>query len=280
MHPKFLINQLYKYTRLQDSFNVNFLALIGGQPKILNLKEALQAYINYRKIVITNRTKFELKKAKERQEIVQGLLIALKNIDFVSSDTVFHPNDRIYINLVLENNGATGTASSIKASLTSLDPLVDIPVTIISYENIPAGGSSVSNDSYSIKILKDCPGDTIIPIVVNISSYESICWIDTIYITVHEPPEPENIFNAHELVTRIYPNPADNMLNIEISNTGKQELEIEIITVTGQVIYRKEYRNTGEHFTAQFDLSGFADGIYLVKIKQANSVYVGKVIRR
>jgi DNA gyrase subunit A len=79
----FVINSLYKYTRLQDSFNVNFLALVGGQPRILNLRNVLEEYVKYRKIIITNRTKFELKKSKERIEIVDGLIIALKNIDAV-----------------------------------------------------------------------------------------------------------------------------------------------------------------------------------------------------
>ena len=82
-NSKYVINSLYKYTRLQDSFNVNFLALVNGQPKILNLKDVMTEYVNYRKKIITNRSKFELKKAKERQEIVEGLLIALKNIDDV-----------------------------------------------------------------------------------------------------------------------------------------------------------------------------------------------------
>ncbi len=81
--PDFVINSLYKYTRLQDSFNVNFLALVNGQPKILNIKQVLEEYVKYRKVIITNRTKFELKKARERLEIVDGLLIALKNIDAV-----------------------------------------------------------------------------------------------------------------------------------------------------------------------------------------------------
>jgi len=82
-NSKFVTNALYKYTRLQDSFNVNFLALVGGQPKVLGLKDAIKEHVNYRKLIITNRTKFELKKAKERLEIVGGLLIALKNIDDV-----------------------------------------------------------------------------------------------------------------------------------------------------------------------------------------------------
>ncbi|MEK6842184.1 MAG: DNA topoisomerase (ATP-hydrolyzing) [Nanoarchaeota archaeon] len=82
-NSKFVINALHKYTRLQDSFNVNFLALVDGQPKILNIKDAIAEYIKYRKKIITDRTKYDLKKAKERQEIVSGLLIALKNIDAV-----------------------------------------------------------------------------------------------------------------------------------------------------------------------------------------------------
>lgn len=82
-NPKFITNALYKYTRLQDSFNVNFLALHNNQPKVMNLKEVLDAYVSYRKRIITNRTKYELRKAKERQEIVEGLLIALKDIDGV-----------------------------------------------------------------------------------------------------------------------------------------------------------------------------------------------------
>jgi DNA gyrase subunit A len=80
-NPKFIINSLYKYTRLQDSFNINFLALVKGQPRLLNLKQVLEEYVNYRKEIITKRTKYELRKAKERKEIVEGLLIALKNID-------------------------------------------------------------------------------------------------------------------------------------------------------------------------------------------------------
>ncbi len=84
-NPKFVINSLYKYTRLQDSFNVNFLALVKGQPRVLNIREVIEEYVNYRKHIITQRTKFELKKAEERIEIVEGLLIALKHIDEIIS---------------------------------------------------------------------------------------------------------------------------------------------------------------------------------------------------
>lgn len=82
-NPDLVINSLFKYTRLEDSFSVNFLALVNGQPRILDLRDVLEEYVKYRKEIITNRTKFELKKSKERIEIVDGLLIALKNIDSV-----------------------------------------------------------------------------------------------------------------------------------------------------------------------------------------------------
>src|SRR3989344_2120671 len=79
--PKFTINKLYTLTRLQDSFDANMLALIEGKPKVLNLKEIVEAYVNYRKKVVIARSQFELKKAEDRLEIVVGLLIALKKID-------------------------------------------------------------------------------------------------------------------------------------------------------------------------------------------------------
>ena len=85
VNSKFVINSLYKYTRLQDSFNVNFLALVGGQPKIMNLMNVVEEYTKYRKKVVTSRTKYELKKAKDRLEIVEGLVIALKNINEIIS---------------------------------------------------------------------------------------------------------------------------------------------------------------------------------------------------
>ena len=84
-NSKFVINSLHKYTRLQDYFNVNFLALVDGQPKVLNLKNVIEGYVKHRKTIITNRSKYELKKAQNRKEIVEGLLIALKNIDEIIS---------------------------------------------------------------------------------------------------------------------------------------------------------------------------------------------------
>ncbi len=80
-NSKFVLNRLYKFTRLQDSFNANVIALVKNQPRSLNLKQIIEEYIKHRKLIIKKRTEFDLKKAKERQEIVEGLLIALKHID-------------------------------------------------------------------------------------------------------------------------------------------------------------------------------------------------------
>ena len=80
---KFTLNGLHKYTRLQDNFDVNMLALVQGKPKTLNLKQMIEEYVKYREIIVTRRTKFDLKKAEDRLEIVRGLLVALKDIDAV-----------------------------------------------------------------------------------------------------------------------------------------------------------------------------------------------------
>ena len=78
-----LENNLYAQTQLEQSFGINFTVLINGQPKVLNLKEILQEFIKHRKDVVTKRTKFELKKAKDRGHIVEGLMVAIANIDAI-----------------------------------------------------------------------------------------------------------------------------------------------------------------------------------------------------
>ena len=78
-----IINQLYKHTALQDSFGVNMLAIADGRPKLLNLKDALKAFIEHRKEVVTRRTAYDLRKADERLHILEGYRIALDNLDAV-----------------------------------------------------------------------------------------------------------------------------------------------------------------------------------------------------
>ena len=78
-----ILNQLYKHTQLQDTFGVNNLALVDGQPKVMNLKEILVYYLKHQEDVVTRRTKYDLNKAEERAHILKGLLIALDHIDEV-----------------------------------------------------------------------------------------------------------------------------------------------------------------------------------------------------
>ena len=85
-YPQKILNSLYKLTSLQDTFSVNMLALVDGlQPRVLNLKEVLEYYIKHRKEVVRRRTEFELRKAKERLHILEGLKIALDHLDEVIS---------------------------------------------------------------------------------------------------------------------------------------------------------------------------------------------------
>ena len=81
--PMKVLNQLYKYTPLQSTFGVQMLALVDGEPRLLSLKRLLQVYIDHRQEVITRRSRFELEKARARAHILEGLLIALANLDEV-----------------------------------------------------------------------------------------------------------------------------------------------------------------------------------------------------
>jgi DNA gyrase subunit A len=79
--PDVVLNNLYKQTQLQDSFGMNMVALIDGQPKLLNLKEILDAFLRHRREVITRRTVYDLRKARDRGHVLEGLAVALENVD-------------------------------------------------------------------------------------------------------------------------------------------------------------------------------------------------------
>ncbi len=85
VNPNVILNQLYKHTQLQDTFGVIMLALVNNEPKVLNLNDMLGFYLKHQEEVVTRRTKYELNKAEERAHILQGLLVALDNIDEVIS---------------------------------------------------------------------------------------------------------------------------------------------------------------------------------------------------
>ncbi len=109
-----ILNQLYKHTQLQDSFGVIMLALVNNQPKVMNLKDVLGYYIKHQEEVVTRRTQYDLNKAEERDHILQGLLIALDNID-----EVIH---------IIRNSANTQTA---KQGLTERFGLTDVQAQAI-----------------------------------------------------------------------------------------------------------------------------------------------------
>ncbi|HEX3099095.1 MAG TPA: DNA gyrase subunit A [Usitatibacter sp.] len=81
--PEIVLNNLYKLTQLQETFGMNFVALVDGQPRLLNLKQCLEAFLRHRREVVTRRTVFELRKARERGHVLEGLAVALSNVDEV-----------------------------------------------------------------------------------------------------------------------------------------------------------------------------------------------------
>ncbi len=81
--PEVVLNQLYKHTSMQTTFGVNMVALVDGQPRLLTLREIISEYIKHRESVVTRRTKYDLRKAEEQAHILEGLVIALSNIDAV-----------------------------------------------------------------------------------------------------------------------------------------------------------------------------------------------------
>ena len=109
-----VLNKLYKMTQMQASFSVNNVALVNGRPKLLNLKEILQAFIDHRHEVVIRRTKFELRKAEERAHILEGLIIASQNIDEV-------------IRIIR----ASGSTEEAKTTLAERFQLTDVQTTAI-----------------------------------------------------------------------------------------------------------------------------------------------------
>ena len=79
--PEVILNNLYKQTQLQDTFGMNMVALMDGQPRLLNLKQMLEAFLRHRREVVTRRTVFELRKARDRGHVLEGLAVALANVD-------------------------------------------------------------------------------------------------------------------------------------------------------------------------------------------------------
>ncbi len=102
-NPEIVLNQLYKNTQLQTTFSIIMLALVAGQPKILSLKSLLKYFINHRKRIVVRRTEFDLEKAQKRCHILEGLRIALSNIDAVIKDIKSSKDPEIAKQLLITN---------------------------------------------------------------------------------------------------------------------------------------------------------------------------------
>ncbi|MDQ0271975.1 DNA gyrase subunit A [Cytobacillus purgationiresistens] len=121
-----LLNNLYKHTALQTSFGINILALVGGQPKVLNLKQCLEYYLEHQKVVIRRRTEFELRKAEARAHILEGLRIALDHLDEViklirSSQTADIAREGLMTNFNLSEKQAQAILDMRLQRLTGLE---------------------------------------------------------------------------------------------------------------------------------------------------------------
>ena len=126
VNANIVLNQLYKHTQLQDTFSIIMLALHNGQPRVLNIKEMLTLYIDHQKDIITRRTQYDLRKAEERAHILEGLRIALDNIDEIinilrSSKTVPEAKERMMDRFGLSDAQSTAIAEMRLKSLTGLE---------------------------------------------------------------------------------------------------------------------------------------------------------------
>ena len=124
--PNVILNQLYKHTQLQDTFGVNMIALVDNEPKVLNLYQMLDYYLIHQKDVVTRRTKYDLNKAEERAHILEGLMIALDNIDEVisiirSSRTTNEAKERLEERFGLTNVQAQAIVDMRLRALTGLE---------------------------------------------------------------------------------------------------------------------------------------------------------------
>jgi DNA gyrase subunit A len=124
--PKIVVNQLFTHTQMQVNFSVNALALVHGRPQVLNLKDIISHFVAHRREVVIRRTKFDLKKAEEREHILQGLKIALDNIDEVirtikESGTVDEARTNLMVSFKLSEIQAQAILDMRLQKLTSLE---------------------------------------------------------------------------------------------------------------------------------------------------------------
>lgn len=146
-NAEIVLNQLYKFSQLQETYSINFLSIVGGVPRILNLKEMLDYYLKYQEEIITRRTRFDLNKAKARIHIVEGLVKALDNIDEIiniirGSQTKAEAKDKMIARFEFTDIQAEAICNMRLSALTGLErdrllnELADLQAKITEYEAI------------------------------------------------------------------------------------------------------------------------------------------------
>ncbi|HPA88516.1 MAG TPA: DNA gyrase subunit A, partial [Quisquiliibacterium sp.] len=108
--PEIVLNNLYKHTQLQDTFGINMVALVDGQPRLLNLKQMIEYFLAHRREVVTRRTVFELRKARERGHVLEGLAVAIANVDDMIELIKASPTPPIAKERLMARDWAAGVA--------------------------------------------------------------------------------------------------------------------------------------------------------------------------
>lgn len=136
-----MINNLYKLTSMQTVFGINMVALINGQPRLLNLQEIIQAFVRHRREVVTRRTIFELRKAREKTHLLEGLAVALSNIDEMIELIKSSATSQIAKERMLDRNWPAGHVLQLLERVEASDTRP---------EDLAAGFGMVSADSYRL----------------------------------------------------------------------------------------------------------------------------------
>ncbi len=148
-----ILNNLYKQTQLQDSFGINMVALVDGQPRLLNLKQMLESFLAHRREVLTRRTVYDLRKARERGHLLEGLAVAVANVDEMIALIKASPTPPIAKERLLERNWAAGIAAAMVERAAG-DAAALRPDNVEAGVGLQADGSYRLSDTQATEILQ------------------------------------------------------------------------------------------------------------------------------
>ncbi|MGN1106147.1 MAG: DNA gyrase subunit A, partial [Huintestinicola sp.] len=158
--PQLVLNKLFSFTQLQDTVGVILLALVNGEPKVLTLKQILQEYIKFQEEVIRNRTNFDLRKAKERAHILEGLVVAINNIDEVieimkTSQSIPHGKERLQERFGITEIQAEAIVQMTIGRLTGLEEQKILDELAALHKKIAELEEILANEHKLLGIIKD-----------------------------------------------------------------------------------------------------------------------------